>query len=69
MSLFKDSFTLCMFMASLIFLLCQFSSLSRIFTSLIEHWWPVFNLCMLSYGRCGQLISANLCYIGINISL
>ena len=40
-----------MSMASLIFLLCQFSSRSRIFTSLIEDWWPVFNLCSLTADR------------------
>ena len=45
MSRFKDGFHLCMLIASLIFRLCQFSSRSRIFTSHIEHWWPVFNLC------------------------
>ena len=49
--LFKDGFPLCMLMASLIFLLYQFSSRSRIYTSLIEHRWPVFNLCSLTGDR------------------
>ena len=37
MSLFKTSFpSVCVWPL----LFCQFSSLSRIFTFLIEHWWP-----------------------------
>ena len=40
-----------MSMASLIFLLFQFSSSSRIFTSFIEHWWPLFNLQSLTGDR------------------
>ena len=49
-SIFYDTgFPLCMLMASLIFLLSQFSSLSRIFTSLIEHWWPVLKVCGTLY--------------------
>ena len=51
MSLFNAGCPLCMLMASLIFLLCQFSSRSTMFTSLIAHWWPVFNLCSLTADR------------------
>ena len=47
MSLFKTRFHwVCV--RPHIFLQCQFSSLSRIFTSLIESWWRVFNLCSLT---------------------
>ena len=56
-------------------LLCQFSLRCRIFTFLIEHWWPVFNLCSLTadsgwrHDRCslirvqsGLAVSAMYCW-------
>ena len=47
-SLYNNGFPLCIVDGSMIYLQCQFSSRSRTFTSLIEHWWPVFNLCSLT---------------------
>ena len=68
MSLFRDGFP-CVLMASLMFLLCQFSSPSRIFTSLVEHWWPVFNLSSLTADRGWRHDSCSLIHVPSDLAV